>query len=107
LTRLAGDLGELRATAKATDQKVDDMRVAVSKLTDAMTAVVRLDVEFKQHNMAMDTIRTRQDLLDSRMDALERDMPGLRETRGWVVRAMSIVIGAVGLAVLGLVVVKP
>jgi len=106
IARLAGEIGELRATAKATDAKIDDMRSAIIKLTEAMTAVVRLDVEFKQHSLAMNMLQTKQDLLNSRIDIIDRDMPGLRELRGWVVRALSVVIGVVGIAIIGLVVVR-
>lgn len=113
ISKLATELAELRATARATEDKVDDLRSALRSLTEAMTSVVRLDVEFKQHAGAMtalqqrqDTIVKRIDALDERLGAMEREMPGLLEARQWVVRAMTLVVTIVAAAVLGLVIVK-
>lgn len=113
ISKLATELAELRATARATEDKVDDLRSALRSLTEAMTSVVRLDVEFKKHEGAMTALQQRQDTIVKRIDALherlgamEREMPGLLEARQWVVRAMTLVVTIVAAAVLGLVIVK-
>lgn len=104
--RLTIELGELRGVVKGVDGKVDDLRTSMAKLTEAMTQVVRLEVKHDQVAAGTSALRDRQDLLDRRVDVLEREMPGLVEARQWIVRAMVTVVGLVGMAVIGLVVIR-
>ncbi len=106
VNRLASEVGELRGVVRGVDGKVDDLRVGMAKLTEAMTQVVRLEVKHDQVAASTSALRDRQDLLDRRIDAVERDMPQLIEARQWIVRAMVAVIGAVGMATIALVIVK-
>lgn len=106
VSRLRSELGELRGVVRVVDGKVDDLRVGLTKLTEAMTQVIRLEVKHDQVESSTTAIRDRQDLLDRRIDSIERDMPGLIEARLWIVRAMVAVVGFVGMATLALVVVQ-
>ncbi len=104
--RLSAELGELRGVVRGVDGKVDDLRAGMAKLTEAMTQVVRLEVKHDQVATSTAALRDRQDLLDRRIDAVERDMPQLLEARQWIVRAMIAVVGFVGMAAIALVIVK-
>jgi chromosome segregation ATPase len=106
VTRLSVELGELRGVVKGVDGKVDDLRTGMAQLSQAMASVVRLEVKHDTAAMNMQSMRDRQDLLDKRIDSIETEMPQLRETRQWVVRAMVTVVGVVIMAVIGLVIVK-
>lgn len=103
-SRLAIEMGELRGTVVAVDRKVDDLRTSMGKLTEAMTSVVRLEVQHQQVSLSLQSARDQQAALEKRVDAVERLMPGLVETRAWIVRWMLVVVGVVGTAVLALVV---
>lgn len=106
VSRLSSELGELRGVVKGVDGKVDDLRTGMAKLSEAMASVVRLEVKHDTAVMNVQALRDRQDLLDRRVDAVEREMPQLVEARQWIVRAMVAVIGAVGMATIALVIVK-
>jgi hypothetical protein len=106
VNRLGVELGELRGVVKGVDSKVDDLRAGMAALSQAMASVVRLEVKHDAAAMNVQSMRDRQDLLDKRIDVIEAEMPGLRETRQWVVRALSIVVGTVMMALLGLVIIK-
>ena len=43
---------------------------------------------------------------DMRLKLIEIEIPGLKETRSWVLRAMLAVLGVVGTAMVGMVVLK-
>lgn len=79
----------------------------MGRLTDAMTSVVRLEVQHQQVSMAMSTLREKQDATEKRVDALERLMPGLVETRKWIVGWLVAGVGVVGLALLAVVMKVP
>lgn len=98
--RLAIEMGELRGTVVAVDRKVDDLRTGMGKLTEAMTSVVRLEVQHQQVSMAMNTLRDKQEGLEKRLESVERLMPGLVETRTWVIRWVLAAVGAVGVLVI-------
>ena len=106
ISKLGSEVGELRGVVRGVDGKVDDLRIGMARLTEAMTAVVKLEVKHDQVAMSTTALRDRQDLLDKRIDVIERDMPALIEARSWIIRAMLAVIGVVGLALVGLVVTK-
>ncbi len=101
-SRLAVEMGELRGTVVAVDRKVDDLREGMGKLTEAMTSVVRLEVQHQQVSLTMQSMRDSQAALDKRLDTVERLMPGLVETRTWVIRWVLAVVGAVGVLILAL-----
>lgn len=97
--RLAEEVGELRGTVKEVDRKVDDLRTGMGKLADAMTSVVRLEVQHQQVSLNLQAMHTQQTAIEKRMDTVERLMPGLIETRAWVIRWVIGVVGLVGVAV--------
>lgn len=106
ISRLNSEVGELRGIVKGVDTKVDDLRAGMAKLSEAMASVVRLEVKHDTAVTNLQTIKDRQDILDRRVDSVEREMPQLIEARQWIVRAMVMVVGFVGMAVVALVVVK-
>lgn len=103
-SRLAVEVGELRGSVLAVDRKVDDLRAGMSKLTDAMTSVVRLEVQHQQVSLNTTVTREKVESLERRTEAVERLMPGLVETRSWVIRWVLSVVAAALVAVGALVV---
>ena len=53
-------------------------------------------------NRAFSEIKASKD----RIDAVETALPALKEARGWMISAILAVVGAVGLAIVGLVLAK-
>lgn len=107
VTRLAAELGELRGAVKGVDGKVDDLRMGMAKLSEAMASVVRLEVKHDSAVVNMQSLRDRQDVMDKRIDLIEKEMPALQEMRGWVVKGILAVIGAVLAGLMALVIAKP
>lgn len=99
-------VGELSGAVNNVDQKVDDVRTGIGKLADAMASVVRLEVHHEQQRSDIASARISHVELDKRLTSVERELPGLVETRAWVVRGVLAVVGVVGFAAIGLVLIK-
>lgn len=103
---LVGDVGTIKGEVSAVRSDVARVGAGVDELRGAMTIMSRHQVVME--GLAADNHGTREAVakLDIRLDAIEVDMPGLRELRTWAVRGILAVAGLVGLAVVGLVVIK-
>ena len=101
------DVGDMKGDVKAVHSKVSDVADGVDKLRDALALLVKHDVAMEHSAVAMHAVA--MDLKDHaiRIQAIERKVPGWDEMRVWVIRAGLGVLGLVGLAVLGLVMLKP
>jgi predicted RNase H-like nuclease (RuvC/YqgF family) len=100
IDRLVDDVGHVKGRVERVDKNVDELR-------SAMAVLVRHEVVMEQNASSVSMLRVEVGELGRRVSAIETDMPQLRETRTWVVRGMLLVISLVGLAVVGLVVVRP
>jgi predicted RNase H-like nuclease (RuvC/YqgF family) len=76
----------------------------VDELRSAMAVLVKHEVLMNQQQLENATLRKDLSDQDKRLALVEREMPQLLETRGWVTRAGLFVLGIVGLAVVGLVI---
>lgn len=103
---LVGDVGSIKGEVSAVRSDVARVGAGVDELRGAMTIMSRHQVMME--GLAADNRGLSETVakIDSRVDRIEVDMPGLRELRTWAVRGVLAVAGLVGLAVVGLVVVK-
>jgi hypothetical protein len=93
----------LQAYLNGVQSDVSEIKGTLSKLTDAVTGIER--IETRQLNMVNDFEQARktQSNFEERVALIERDMPGLRELRRWVVGGMVTGIGMMLIAVASLV----
>jgi chromosome segregation ATPase len=101
-----GDIALLREQMTTINSKVDDLRVALAKLSDAMASVVRLEVRHEQTSMDMHTMREAIARLAVRLDSIEPEMPALRDLRKKVNAALWALAAIVGMSVLSLVMAR-
>ena len=101
-----GDIVALREQVGNLNSKVDDLKVALARLSDAMASVVRLEVRHEQTATDMQTMREAIARLAARIDAIEPDMPALRDLRKRVNAALWALAGVIGLSLLSLVMLR-
>lgn len=95
------------------ERAVEKIAEAVQEIAKSTNQLAQLEIRHAETRdgleRAFDEIaglqRTDKEI-DARIKTVEVEMPGLKETRGWVLRAMLALCCAVGLAVVGLVLVK-
>lgn len=97
IDRIVDDVSVVKGKIDRVDKNVDELR-------SAMAVLVKHEVVMEQN--AGQVIALRKELADQnkRIASVEIEMPQLRETRAWVVRAMLAALGVVGLTVVGLVI---
>lgn len=95
------------------EKAVESIAHAVQEIASNTTQIVKLEMQHAETRAGLERAfeeitksRTTCEKCDERLRTVELDMPGLRETRGWVLRLMLGVVGVVGLAVVGLVIIK-
>lgn len=110
---MAPDMGLIEHRLSAVERAVEKIAEAVQVIAMNTTQIAQLEVRHTETRdgltRAFDEIEKLQagDVkADERLKLIEVEMPGLKETRNWVTRAMVGVVGFVGLAVIGLVVLK-
>ena len=103
---LVGDVGTIKGTVSTLKDGVLDLKDGVNELRGAMTILSRHSIALERS--AEDDRKTAAELslLNTRLRVVENDMPGLKETRDDVRRALWIVIAAVIVAGLGLILVS-
>ena len=103
---LVGDVGEIKGDMRTL--RADSARTAngVEQLQQSMVVLSRHAVLMETQSAEIAGLRAKSDLLDTRLRLVEADMPALKETRVLTMRAMTGVVALVGLAVIGLVIVK-
>lgn len=89
LTQVKGDVAEVRADVKQMGEAIAKLISVEQRQTDQNERIAA----------AFDAIKAASD----RLTKIEQEMPGLRETRKWVVQGILGVCGILGLAIVGLV----
>lgn len=88
-------------------EDIGKIEASMSKMSDAMTQLVRVEsiqvdqgraierafLEIGRTNAAATTLTT---VLDNRLKDIEKDMPGLREVRGWMIAVVLSLACTVG-----------
>lgn len=84
----------------------DDVRDAVVSIKGSLESLVRLEERHAETREALGRVFTYTEKLEERIEAIEKVLPGLLEARGWVITACMGILSVVGLAVLGLVIIR-
>lgn len=93
---LVDDISDVKSTLKAVDNKVDN-------IGQALVLLARLE---ERHANTQDKVSGLEKTVTDnggRIGALEKVVPGLVETRGWVVTGLLAGVGMIGIAVVKLV----
>lgn len=80
---------------------------AISQIAETMHMLTRLETQHEATAQAVGRVFDKTDNLEARIEAIEVVMPGLKETRSWIVSGVIGVMGLLGVSVLGLVLVAP
>lgn len=95
--RISGDVSRLEeSTSRMSDSMAD--------LAESMKLLLRLDLQAQHDRQALVQVRSEIDSLQKRLAAVEIQMPGLIERSKWVTNGLLFVVGAVGVALLAVVV---
>lgn len=103
---LVGDVGEIKGDMRILKADTGRAVSGIEQLQLSMAAVGRHTVLMESQNAKIDALSAKHEKLDTRLLTVERDMPGIKETREDVRKALWIVIAAVIVAGLGLILVS-
>ena len=101
---LVDDVSDIKGDVKALKGDTARIGTGVEQLQASMVALNRHSMLLEAQQATNAERAMKHDLMDGRLRAVELEMPSLKETRAWVIRGVLLVIGAVAVAVLGLVV---
>lgn len=97
---------------KLLEDAIGDIRAALQGINSSLGTLTALEIKHQETREALGrafteiaSVRADQAVLRNRLDAVERDLPQLRESSRWIKAAAGAVILAVGGAVLKLVIV--
>jgi len=77
---------------------------AIVKISDSLSALVIIQEQNKSIMQCIERQSTTIDKLDSRIDAIELQMPQLIESRQWLMVGLGFIVSAVIVAVIALVI---
>jgi len=77
---------------------------AIVKISDSLSALVIIQEQNKSIMQCIERQSSTIDKLDSRIDAIELQMPQLVETRNWVMIGLGFIVSAVIVALVALVI---
>lgn len=101
---LVSDVAEVKGDVRALRGGMEHVTDGIGELRGAMAILSRHSVLMETNVAEMAAMRASHGTLETRVRAIELDVPGLREARSWIVRGALVVVGLVGLAVIGLVI---
>ncbi len=103
---LVTDVGEIRGDVRAVRHQVGEVAQGVAEMTKSLAVLIKHEVLMEQHGAAVAAQTRLTESIDQRLHVVEREMPGLIESRADARRVQWLVIAAVVAAVLGVVLVK-
>lgn len=83
-----------------------EVRTSISKISDALVTLATLEVKHSETRAGLERLTKSHDENEKRISVMEVSLPPLLEARMYLMRGAAGVIGAVGLALVGLVLVK-
>ena len=104
---LVQDVGEIKGDMRSLMGGVGRLGDGVEKLQESMAAFNRHAVSVEHQASDIATLRRETSALDGRLRAVEMDIPPLKEARKLLWSGMVATIGAVGAALLVLVIKMP
>ncbi len=93
---LVKEVGTMGGNVEAVRQKVDGVAEGVNELRDALTVLVRHDVQMQNHAAQSDAMKRDVIGLGERVQTLEKQIGPVIEMRTWVI---ALCLGAAGLIV--------
>ena len=103
IDKLVGEVGTLGGDVRAVKEKVEGVADGVNELRDALTVLVRHDVQMTHNTAEAASLRKETAALDNRVQVLERQVGPLVETRKGIMVLASAVAVTILLAIVGLV----
>ena len=100
---IVGDVGEIRGSVEVVRAKVDGVANGVNELRDALTVLVRHDVQMQHQSAEVSAMRTDIAAVNTRVSTLERQIGPVVEMRAWVIGGGLGVLALIGLALAKLV----
>lgn len=80
-----------------------EFREAINKIAEALTLLARLEESHKANGEAIARAFVECEKVKERVSNIEIKMPGLLETRSWIITGMVGIVGVVGIAILTIV----
>lgn len=103
IDKLVGDVGALGGDVRAVKEKVEGVADGVNELRDALTVLVRHDVQMQNHAAQSDAMKRDVISLGDRVQTLEKQVGPLVETRKGLIVLAGAVATTILLALVGLV----
>lgn len=95
------------------ERAVETIAQAVQEIAHNTTQIVRLEMQHAETRAGLERAfeeiskaQIASEKCGSRISLIEVEMPGIKETRGLVNRAMVAAVSAIGIALLGVVIIK-
>lgn len=89
---LEGAVGEIKQAVKSIDQSLQSLARLETRHAETRDGLSRAFTDIEDH--------------ETRLRAVESEMPTMKLTRSWILRAVVVIVGAVCLALLGMVVTR-
>lgn len=86
------------------ERAVDEINHAIKSIDQSLRMLATLEVRHSETRDALSRAFASLTKIEDRLAIIERDLPMLREARGWLIAGAASVVAAVGLAVIGLVI---
>lgn len=88
----------------APDERLDRIESKVDTLVAAMSEMIRFEEKIASHQEAMARFGFRLDDLEERTEVIEKRVPVYDMWAGWANKIALVIIGALTLAIIGLVI---
>lgn len=99
-------MADVEARLAVIERNQNDLKDAVVGIQRNLESLVRLEERHAETREALGRVFTYTEKLEERIEDIEKVLPGLVEMRGWLVKADLCILGIVGLAVIGLVIIR-
>lgn len=103
IDKLVGEVGTMGGDVKAVKEKVDGVAAGVNELRDALTVLVRHDVQMQHNTAEAQALRKETAEIRADVQTLKEQVGPLVETRKGLIVLASAVAVTILLAIVGLV----
>lgn len=100
------DLEGVNHRLTVVESAIEEIRDATRSIAESVRSIAVLEERHANTAQAIERSFSAMEKLEVRIRAIEVELPGLKEIRGWVVGGVLSISGIVGAAVIALVVVK-
>lgn len=103
----ASDAAVINVRLEAMQRELAALSGTTKSVADSLVILVRLE---ESHKTVLDRLRNGSETMqnhETRLQDIERDMPGLKELRRWVIGGILAGVGMMGVALAKLVLIDP